>query len=281
MLRTGQMILARVLICRFLANEYKLSPGDPIPVQSVSRESEILRLFADYPAGECPFSVHNIVEEHKRARLDAGERVKKASRIVVEWFAPSTIAAVLRRLIERCMPHALAMFVPVDGVIYLDQVVALCSRNGASDAAAAGGEVPCFVLVPVRLGLEKVNEEYVPELKKLFALPQCVGIIGGRQRESLYFVGHQDDNLIYLDPHIVHKAEGTLDTQTYHCQFPQTVSARDIAPSLAIGFYCAGVADARHLVAALVQIQAATAYPIVTAAEQTPDYLCESCVPRL
>eukprot|EP01105_Mastigella_eilhardi_P018187 TRINITY_DN4207_c0_g1_i2.p2 TRINITY_DN4207_c0_g1~~TRINITY_DN4207_c0_g1_i2.p2 ORF type:complete len:231 (+),score=52.18 TRINITY_DN4207_c0_g1_i2:1151-1843(+) len=223
------------------------------------------------------------------------------------------------------MRHLLSMCVPMDGVVYYDQIAPLCRRAaspptytpaqlamsfvlagdstlrtttvacppaaqqrslpllppppplpGAAVTATAVGDVPCLILVPLRLGVERLNEEYLPELKKLLSLPQSVGLIGGRQKESLYFVGFQDDNLIYLDPHIVHKADFVQHPETYHCQFPQSVDMREIEPSLAVGFYCSNVADARNLVDALTVIQNHTSFPVVSAAEHQPDYLVES-----
>lgn len=47
------------------------------------------------------------------------------------------------------------------------------------------------ILVPVRLGVEKLNTIYGPCLMNLMTLDSCVGIIGGRPNHSLYFVGFQ------------------------------------------------------------------------------------------
>ena len=63
---------------------------------------------------------------------------------------------------------------------------------------------PVLVLVPVRLGSEsRLNPLYGSCIQALLADPTCIGIIGGRPKHSLYFVGFQDENLIHLDPHLV------------------------------------------------------------------------------
>lgn len=48
-----------------------------------------------------------------------------------------------------------------------------------------------ILLVPVRLGAEKMNSAYGPCLTALLTLENCIGIIGGRPKHSLYFVGFQ------------------------------------------------------------------------------------------
>jgi cysteine protease ATG4 len=48
-----------------------------------------------------------------------------------------------------------------------------------------------ILLVPVRLGAEKMNSSYGPCLTALLTLENCIGIIGGRPKHSLYFVGFQ------------------------------------------------------------------------------------------
>ena len=58
-----------------------------------------------------------------------------------------------------------------------------------------------LLIVPVRLGLDRLNAEYVPSLLKCLEMPQSVGIIGGRPNHAIYFFGHQGDMLHGLDPH--------------------------------------------------------------------------------
>lgn len=82
----------------------------------------------------------------------------------------------------------------------LSREIANAKRNVDQD----NNWVPVLVLVPLRLGFEnRLNPVYAPSLKALLADASCVGIIGGRPKHSLYFLGFQDDNLIHLDPHLV------------------------------------------------------------------------------
>lgn len=102
--------------------------------------------------------------------------------------------------------------------------------------------------------LSQVNPLYLPQLKQALTFPQSVGIVGGRPGSSLYFIGHHEDRLLYLDPH---------DTQpvlplptaasTYFCGAVRLMPMATMDPSLAIGFLCAGQGEHRQLAAGLAQ----------------------------
>lgn len=65
----------------------------------------------------------------------------------------------------------------------------------------------CVIIVPLRLGSEHCNPLYASHLRTLFSLESCLGLIGGKPKHGMYFVGWHRESLIYLDPHLCQKAE--------------------------------------------------------------------------
>lgn len=68
-----------------------------------------------------------------------------------------------------------------------------------------------------------------------------MGILGGKPKRALYFVGFQGDSLILLDPHYVQPGYEKVDTQEQTGEFfrPQVtrIKITQIDTSLAFGFY--------------------------------------------
>ena len=48
-----------------------------------------------------------------------------------------------------------------------------------------------IILIPIRLGESTINPVYIPCLQNLFKVDGFIGIVGGKPRHSLYFVGVQ------------------------------------------------------------------------------------------
>ncbi|KAG2482273.1 hypothetical protein HYH03_018787 [Edaphochlamys debaryana] len=70
---------------------------------------------------------------------------------------------------------------------------------GSSGSPNQQGSV--LILVPLTLGMDKLNPVYHPQLQALLSWPQTVGIVGGRPSASLFLCGVQDASFLYLDPH--------------------------------------------------------------------------------
>jgi cysteine protease ATG4 len=98
-----------------------------------------------------------------------------------------------------------------------------------------------ILLIPLRLGNERLNPIYADCLKAMLSLEYCVGIIGGRPKHSLYFVGFQEDKLIHLDPHycqdMVDVNQENFPVSSFHCKAPKKTKISKMDPSCCIGFY--------------------------------------------
>lgn len=127
-------------------------------------------------------------------------------------------------------------------------------------------DCPLLLLIPLRLGLNSFNEEYVRAVAYTFSLPQSVGGLGGRPRSARWFYGALSDGskIFGLDPHTVQNAPRKRSAQvngkssyvvdlseeylrSVHTTYPEVFSLQKMDPSIALGFYCRTRQDLEHV----------------------------------
>lgn len=181
MLRTVQSLLANALMRVHCGRGWRRRTDKVDPMHA-----RIISWCQDDPSDACPFSVHRLVAQGERLGVPAGE-----------WFGPSTAAFAVKHLVDAYSACGMGAVVTNDGMVYTDEIRQASIAPGETDAWTR----PVLVLVVTRLGLEQVPSKHYAALKHTFSIPQSVGIVGGRPRSSLYFVGVQRDLLLCFNPH--------------------------------------------------------------------------------
>ncbi|CAJ2651591.1 unnamed protein product [Trifolium pratense] len=240
MLRSSQMLVAQALLFHKLGRSWRKTIDKPVDKDYI----EILQLFGDSEAAA--FSIHNLLQAGKGYGLAVGS-----------WVGPYAMCRTWEVLARNPREKNDQGEPPLPMAIYVVSGDEDGERGGApvvciEDASKRCSEfsrglvswTPLLLLVPLVLGLDKVNLRYIPLLQSTFKFPQSLGILGGKPGASTYIIGVQNDKAFYLDPHDVKPVVNiTGDTQepntaSYHCNISRHMPLDSIDPSLAIGFYC-------------------------------------------
>ena len=252
--------------------------GEAAAREARAQEASLLALFAD--CAEAPFGIHQIVlEGAAQARRPGGGSGPPRSPRCSDASTPAPSprrpppppeagASDAAAAPAPALRLELSVHVAMDGSVYRSEVEA------AAGTGDGGGWRPLLLLVPLRLGLDRLNEEYVPSLRALLGMPQSVGMIGGRPRRSYYFLGCQGERVLYLDPHEVQPALRADAPQLPSCHFaqpPRTMPMREIDPSLALGFLCPTAAAFDDLCARCADAFAGS-LPAFSIATAPPDF---------
>lgn len=95
-----------------------------------------------------PYSIHQIAEEGA-----------KLGRLPGDWYGPQAISIVLKKLSNKYNPISnFRMVVAKEGNVFLDRIEAK-SKNWSNSI---------FLVVPLRLGLNKIEPEYLQSIRDVF-----------------------------------------------------------------------------------------------------------------
>ncbi|KAG9247490.1 putative cysteine protease atg4 [Calycina marina] len=237
MIRSGQSLLANSLLMLELGRDWRRG-------KSSFEERKLLSLFADDP--RAPYSIHKFVQHGATA----------CGKHPGEWFGPSATAQCIqyvsaddkcniksltcfRALTNSQESSELRVYITGDGSdVYEDKFMAIAKADGVTFK-------PTLVLVGTRLGLDKITPVYWEALKSSLQMPQSIGIAGGRPSSSHYFIGVQDADFFYLDPHQTRPAlpfPGNLDDYTQtdidscHTRRLRKIHINEMDPSMLLAF---------------------------------------------
>ncbi|XWS33056.1 hypothetical protein CRYUN_Cryun22dG0045400 [Craigia yunnanensis] len=228
MLRSSQMLVAQALLFHRLGRSWR----------------KPLQKFGDSEASA--FSIHNLVQAGKIYGLAAGSWVGPYA-MCRSWESLARCKREENDLEQQLLPMAVYVVSgDEDGERGGAPVVCIedASRHCFEFSRCQADWTPILLLVPLVLGLDKVNPRYIPSLQATFTFPQCLGILGGKPGTSAYIVGVQEEIVFFLDPHevqpVVNLSQENLeaDTSSYHCDIIRHIPLGSIDPSLAIGFLC-------------------------------------------
>ncbi|XP_065187938.1 cysteine protease ATG4C-like [Sycon ciliatum] len=230
MLRSGQMILAQSLICFLLGRAWRIHCQLP---EQKETERMIMRWFTDIHQECSPFSIHTLVDLSR-----------PRGRVAGQWYGPALVSYLLRDAVEGARKYedslrGFKVYVAQDCTVYKGDLVDMMDKY--REETGESRDCSVLLLVPVRLGGETLNSVYFPCLRGLLTLDHCVGVIGGRPKHSLFFIGWQGEDLVYLDPHCCQEVVDTTDpnfpTDSFHCKSPRKLALTRMDPSCTIGFF--------------------------------------------
>jgi Peptidase family C54 len=188
------------------------------------------------------------------------------------------------------------------GVLYTSTVHDLCETSPSPEGSDPEWRAAALILVVLRLGLDALNEEYIPCLLTMLRMKHCIGILGGTPRHSIYCVGVRGDSeVMYLDPHTTQAAwtppdrpsssagatassnptaglladppelpEQYLDT--FSCAYPCFDKIQRLDPSMALAFHCRNRLEFSELLGDLTTVFSATESPLFSIASVEPKY---------
>jgi cysteine protease ATG4 len=227
MLRCGQMLLGQCLILHLLGRQWRLGQrGDDDAIWE--GYLRILSYFLDQPQSQ--FGIHAFTQRGLVYDVPVGN-----------WYGPRTIANVIRDCVNSS-GLGVKCQIAQEAIIYNDTLLETVNN----------WQHTLLLLIPVRLGVDKINQEYHKALLELFKWKSLCGVAGGQPRAAYYFLGVDGGDLIYLDPHIVRPAidycgfagdaDGDANAMlerilTYHCSVVKKTSITALDPSLLLGFY--------------------------------------------
>ena len=194
----------------------------------------MVSLFHDSPSSRHYLSIHNIVRHGACFGIVPGH-----------WVGPYVLSQTFDKIINGNDHSSLALYLVAEAggipTLYRSRASAQAQEGDPKDGPEALFWKPLLILIPMTLGITaSINPVYVPQILTMLSMPQTVGVVGGKLGSSVYLIGRQGKQVLYLDPHSLKPFEedGKVNADSYFASEIHHMAASKLDPSLALGFYC-------------------------------------------
>ena len=217
--RSGQMLIGNTLLRKKFGLNWIYDKS------IISNEyHKIIYYFQDNYDGI--YSIHNLTQFYKCIGHKPGD-----------WIGPYSFCSILDKISLTFLENKIKYYNFIDGVFDYESIEKLDNTFSY------------FLTFPLRLGLNEINCEYYENILFITKLNYFNGILGGNNKASYFFIGSNNDNLIYLDPHKVYKynIENSIENE-FHTKDIFYLNISELSPTFSISFYCENYTDFQNLI---------------------------------
>ena len=202
---------------------------------------------------------------------------KMVNKFAGEWFSDVSMSFIFEKILNNYeifkdeTNHNILKFFSFQNSIDLNQIIKSCFtklENYQSNIDMNNKENKIFnhnnisykfknsgiIFVSCRLGLYQIEPCYYQPLLFLFQSKNCLGFIGGKPNRAFYFIGFdQEQNLVYLDPHLTQESINTCisnskQVESYFVKNIYRIKINNVQPSMTIGFIFRNVMEFNGLI---------------------------------
>jgi len=105
------------------------------------------------------------------------------------WTSASEVLSICSRLLNKISRLDLKVINETSGCLLPENIAEVDS--------------PTLLIIHNRLGIDQIEQLYLPHLKALMELHQFSGMLGGTPGQAMFLLGYHNDRAIMLDPHYV------------------------------------------------------------------------------
>ena len=179
-----------------------------------------------------------------------------------EWFSDVNMPHIYKIINENMNVFSNFKILPFQSTIIVSKIIKHCFIESNDDKLTEdqyflyNNKKYIFknyglIFVSVRLGISSIESYYYSSIKNLFNCKECIGFIGGKNYSASYFIGCDDINFLYLDPHFAKNGVipplNNENIQSYIDKTLFQLPIQKLQPAFTIGFLIKNIDDFKDL----------------------------------